>query len=86
MTLKEFEDHIEKEAHFIDHELVFESYLCEKCASADIDQQCWVGVNTGIIDELIDNEKWWCNNCNSDTIGISIEVFFDEKLYEKIPQ
>lgn len=84
MTEEEFREHIKDEADFLDIEIHNESYLCCKCGSADIDQPHWVGVNTNMIEELIDPDKWYCNNCNQETEGFTVETFWNEKMYEKI--
>jgi len=84
MTEEEFREHLVNEAEFMDCEIHNESYLCDECGSADIDQQFWVGVNTNMIAELIDPEKWYCNNCEKETEGFTVEVFWNEKMYEKL--
>lgn len=84
MNKNEFEDHILKEAIKLDCELDFNSFLCGKCGSANVDQAHWVGVNDNQIKELIDPDEWYCNGCNTRSECFTIQEFLDEELYTKL--
>ena len=84
MEKNEFEDHILKEAIRLECELDFDSLLCVKCGSGDIDQRHWVGTNNYIIKELIDPDEWYCNNCEARPECFTIQEFLDEELYTKL--
>ncbi len=84
MNKNEFDKHIEEEAIKLDCELDFNSYLCAKCGSGDIDQSHWVGVNTNMINELIDPSIFYCNKCETHAEVFTIQEFLDEELYIKL--
>jgi len=84
MTEEQFREHLKDEADCLDIEIHNESYLCKECGSADVDQQYWVGVNSNMIAELIDPEKWYCNQCQEEVDCASVEEFWNEKLYENL--
>lgn len=84
MEKNEFDKHIEEEAIKLDCELDFNSFLCGKCGSADVDQAHWVGVNDNQIKELIDPDEWYCNNCEARVECFTIQEFLDEELYIKL--
>lgn len=84
MTKEEFERHLLLEKEYLEIDIHGETYLCEKCASANIDQQNWVGVNTGYINELIDPEVWYCNECEMETEGLTVDDFREDEMYLNI--
>lgn len=84
MTKEEFLKKLKDECEFLSIDLTNETYLCE-CGSPDVDQQHWVGVNTGLIAELVDEQLWYCNVCQEEKpTCYQYDEFMEEKMYEKI--
>lgn len=84
MTKEEFLERLENECEFLYIDLTDVIYLCE-CGSPNVDQPHWVGVNDGLIRELIDAEDWYCNVCDKHVdVCYQFDKFMEEKMYEKI--
>lgn len=84
MTEKQFKSEVEQDCAYLEIDLTDETYLCAKCGSPDIDGQQWVGVNTGLIKEIIDEDEIWCNNCSQKVEMEQYTTFLKEELYKNL--
>lgn len=84
MTEKQFKSEVEQDCAYLEIDLTVETYLCTNCGSPDIDGQHWVGVNTSLINEIIDEDEIWCNNCSQKVEMEQYSTFLEERLYEKL--
>lgn len=84
MTKEKFIKEVEQDCEYLEIDLTEETYLCTKCGSPDIDEQRWVGVNTGLVNEIIDEDEIWCNNCSQKVEMEQYATFLKEKLYENL--
>ncbi len=84
MTKEEFIKCVEGDCAYLEIDLTEETYLCTNCGSPDVDGQQWVGVNTGFIGEIIDENEIWCNNCEQKVEMEQYTTFLKEELYKNL--